>query len=196
MGAFATRWVLAVLIAAMAAPAFAADKDKKKKKESDIATADGLTQYKDPKGRFKIKYPSDWQKGSTKDVAVTFADNVGGRVADEIGVSLERAKGVKRDENNLDVIVATIEVEMRKQFTGFTVVQEKTIQVGGFEGRSIVCTGQKDTGVTIEMNMAFTVAGGEFYMVTCATTPQRYPQVSPIFNEVISSFEISAGKKK
>ena len=191
MAHVASRIVLGVLILAIAAPVWAKDK----KKESD-PTADGMTEYKDAKHNFKMKYPSSWQKTiGTKDPVVTFADNVNGRVADEIAVSRERAAGIKRDEKDLDLVMAEVEVQLRKRFPAFQVVQEKSVEFGGFPGRSVLFTGRNDKGIAVEVSTTFTLAGGEFYMMTCATTPDRYSAMSQTFNESIASFEITVKKK-
>ena len=117
-------------------------------------------------------------------------------MTENIGVSLEHAKNVKRSDDNLDVILAELEVQFRKQFTDVKIVSEKPVDVAGFPGRSLVFTGNRQ-GVTIEMQAAFTVARGQFYMVSAATTPDRYESVAPTFRSVIASFELTQpGKKK
>src|SRR5882724_1923777 len=49
---------------------------------------------------------------------------------DEIAVTLYRAKDVKRTENNLDVIMAEVEIQARKDLTDVRVVSERTVEFG------------------------------------------------------------------
>src|SRR6266404_4112587 len=93
-------WVLVVAVAAQ--QAFGADDKKKKKGAEDAPSADGMAVYRDAKHGFRIKYPSDWDKAEGKDPVVQFSHKgSGGQVTENIGVSLERAKNVKRTDDNL-----------------------------------------------------------------------------------------------
>lgn len=174
---------------------FAQDK-KKKKPAGDAPSADGMIEYRSAKHGFRIKYPSGWSSAEGKDPVVTFSNrNANGQVTENVIVSMERSKNIKRTEDNLDVIMAEVEVQFRKQFTDVKIISEKPVEVAGFPGREIVFTGVKN-GTTVELDTAFTVARGQFYMVTGVTTPDRYASAASSIHASIASFELMQPKKK
>jgi len=184
-----------VVVALGMGQVFGAD-DKKKKKPADAPSADGMQEFRSPKHGFRIKYPAGWLMAEGKDPVVTFSNkDSSGQVTENLMVSMERSKNIKRTEDNLDVIMAEVEIQFRKQFKDVKIVSEKPVEVAGFPGRDIVLTATKN-GTAVELETAFTVARGEFFLIAGATTPDRFAGSDAAFRASIASFELLQGKKK
>ena len=92
-------------------------------------------------------------------------------------------------EPNVDDAVTASIGSVNKQFQEFKLIDNSKVEIDGIAGRQLIYTGKRGT-VTIEIHQVFVINHRKFYTLAVGTSVERYDQMKPTIEKIVSSFKL------